>query len=487
MDNYLAMIGLEMHCEISETKSKVFSSARNEYTDLPNSNIRPLDMGFPGTLPVVNKKAVEYALMASMILNCKQPEYIYFERKNYYYPDMPKNYQITQDTKPIPVGIYGKLEYECNGEKKTAMIDNIHLEEDAAASEHLGSVTHIDYNRAGVPLLELVTETCFHSADEAVAFLETMRSIYQYAGISEADSKKGQIRCDVNISIMDKNLDPTDSKNWGTKVEMKNVNTFSGVRDCINYEIERQIDAKEDGTYDTEVIQETRRWDEETGTTIHMRDKVDAIDYKYFVEPNIPKYKITKEWLEKIRKSIPELAHERKEKYINEYGISNYDATILVKEKAVADYYEETIKLGANPKSSSNWITSVILGHLNKFDLSINDIFLKPKMLVDLIQLIDNGTISSKQAKEVLFQSLTQDVDPIKIIEESGMKQIGSASEIQKVVFEVLEEQPQAIDQYRSGRTNIVDFLVGQVMKKTKGQANPAITRNMLIEEIEKR
>ena len=487
MNNYLVMIGLEMHCEISKTKTKVFSSARNGYTELPNSNIRPVDMGFPGTLPVVNKEAVKFALMASMILNCKQPEYMYFERKNYYYPDMPKNYQITQDTKPIPVGIDGYLDYECNGEKKRAIVDNIHLEEDAAASEHLSSTTLINYNRAGVPLLELVTPPCFHSADEAVAFLETMRSIYQYAGISDADSKKGQIRCDVNVSIMDKNLDPTDSNNWGTKVEMKNVNTFSGVRDCINYEIERQIEAKEDGNYDEVVVQETRRWDDESGTTIRMRDKVDAIDYKYFVEPNIPKYKITKEWLEEIRKSIPALANERKDKYINEFGLSEYDAKVLVKEKAVSDYFDETVNEGADPKLASNWLTSVILGHLNKLELTIKDIYLTPKMLCELIKKVTSGEISIKQGKEVLFKSLTENVDPIKIVEESGMKQIGSSDEILKVVLEVLDEQPQAITQYKSGRTNIVDFLVGQVMKKTKGQANPAITRNMLIEKIEER
>ena len=412
---------------------------------------------------------------------------MYFERKNYYYPDMPKNYQITQDTKPIPVGIDGYLDYECNGEKKRAIVDNIHLEEDAAASEHLSSTTLINYNRAGVPLLELVTPPCFHSADEAVAFLETMRSIYQYAGISDADSKKGQIRCDVNISIMDKNLDPTDSNNWGTKVEMKNVNTFSGVRDCINYEIERQIEAKEDGNYEEVVVQETRRWDDESGTTIRMRDKVDAIDYKYFVEPNIPKYKITKEWLEELRISIPELARDRKEKYINEYGLSEYDAKVLVKEKMVSDYFDQTVNEGADPKLASNWITSVILGHLNKLDLTINDIFLTPKMLCGLIQKVTSGEISIKQGKEVLFKSLTEDVDPIKVVEESGMKQIGSTDEILKIVLEVLDEQPQAITQYKSGHTNIIDFLVGQVMKKTKGQANPAITRNMLIEEVGKR
>ena len=315
---YKALIGLEMHCEISETKTKVFSSAKNSYSEIPNSNIRPLDMAFPGTLPVVNKEAVKKALMASIILNCKQPEYLYFERKNYYYPDLPKGFQITQETKPAPVGIYGSLTFECNGEEKTIRINNIHLEEDSASSNHFSRYSTIDYNRAGVPLLELVTEPELHSADEAVTFLETMRTIYQYAGISEADNKKGQIRCDVNVSIMDIDKDEKDPKNWGTKIEIKNVNSFSGVRDAINYEIDRQIKAKEDGTYD-EMEQQTRRWDEETATTIYMRSKVDAIDYKYFVEPNIPKFKLSKEWIEEIKKSIPELAQSRKEKYINKY------------------------------------------------------------------------------------------------------------------------------------------------------------------------
>ena len=402
MNGYQVLIGLEMHCEISETKSKVFSSARNSYTSLPNSNIRPLDMGFPGTLPVVNREAVRKALIASLILNCKQPEYIYFERKNYYYPDMPKNFQITQETKPAPVGIYGYLDYECGDEVKRAKINNIHLEEDAASSNHLSDCSVLDYNRAGVPLLELVTEPTFHSANEAVAFLETMRSIYQYAGISEADSKKGQIRCDVNVSIMKEGLDSSLEENWGTKVEIKNVNSFGGVRDAINYEIERQVELKESGEYD-KMEQQTRRWDEESGTTIYMRSKVDAIDYKYFIEPNIPKIKVSSEWLEEIKKSIPELASERKEKYINEFGISLLDAKVLVREKAIADYYEETLKLGVNPKSASNWITSIIMGYLNKNELSMSDLYLTPKMLVDLIKMVDEGKISSKQSKEVFF------------------------------------------------------------------------------------
>ena len=483
---YKVLIGLEMHCEISETKSKVFSSARNSYSEIPNSNIRPVDMAFPGTLPVVNKEAVKKALMASIILNCKQPEYIYFERKNYYYPDLPKGFQITQETKPAPVGIYGSLTFDLNGEEKTVRINNIHLEEDAASSNHFSRYSTIDYNRAGVPLLELVTEPDLHSAEEAVAFLETMRTIYQYAGISEADSKKGQIRCDVNVSIMDSDKDETDPKNWGTKIEIKNVNSFGGVRDAINYEIERQIEAKEDGTYD-EMEQQTRRWDEESATTIYMRSKVDAIDYKYFVEPNIPKFKLSNEWIEEIKKSIPELAQSRKEKYINEYNLSNYDATILVKEKPISDYFEETVKLGADPKMASNWITSIILGYINKNDLTINELYLTPIMLKDLIKLVSDAKISSKQGKEVLYRSLDEKKNPTKIVEEEGMKQIGGTDEILKVVTEVLDEHADGIEQYKNGRTNIVDFLVGQVMKKTRGQANPAMARSMMIEEIEKR
>ena len=485
MNDYKVLIGLEMHCEISETNTKVFSSAANTFSETPNSNIRPVDMAFPGTLPVVNKEAVKKALMASIILKCKQPKYIYFERKNYYYPDLPKGFQITQETKPAPVGIYGTLKYECNGEEKEVRINNIHLEEDAASSDHYATCTTIDYNRAGVPLLELVTYPDFHSADEAVSFLETMRSIYQYAGISEADSKKGQIRCDVNVSIMPKDLDETKEENWGTKVEIKNVNSFGGVRDAINYEIKRQIELKETGKYD-EMEQQTRRWDEESASTIYMRSKVDAIDYKYFIEPNIPKFKLSPDWIEEIRASIPALANERKEKYINEYGITNYDATIIVKEKSVADYYEETIKLGANPKVASNWVTSTILGYLNKNDLAITSLYLTPKMLNDIIKMVDEGKISSKQSKEVFFKVEEDKEEPSKIVEKLGIKQLGDDNAIREIVVKVLDEHEDLIEQHRKGK-NVFDFFVGQVMKATRGQANPSMTAKIIEEEIEKR
>lgn len=485
MNDYKVLIGLEMHCEISETNTKVFSSAENSYKDTPNSNIRPVDMAFPGTLPVVNKEAVKMALKASMILGCQLPTHIYFERKNYYYPDLPKGFQITQETKPAPVGSYGTLTYDCKGEEKTVRINNLHLEEDAASSDHYESFSTIDYNRAGVPLLELVTEPDFRSADEAVAFLETMRSIYQYAGISEADSRKGQIRCDVNVSIMDADKDENDPNNWGTKIEIKNVNSFGGVREAINYEIDRQIELKETGKYD-EMEQQTRRWDEDSMSTIFMRSKVDAIDYKYFVEPNIPKFKLSESWIESIRAEIPELASDRKAKYINSFGLSDYDATIIVKEKDISDFYEETVKLGADVKKAANWLTSVILGYLNKNEISIKDIYLTPNMLFEIMNLVESGKISSKQSKEVLMHVLDDKKEPSIIVKELGMEQISDDSTIREIVVKVLDEHPDLIEDHRKGK-NTFDFFVGQVMKATRGKANPSLTAEIIREEIDKR
>ena len=482
---YKALIGLEMHCEISKTKTKVFSSAANSFSDIPNSNVSPVDMAFPGILPVVNKEAVKKALLASIALGCKQPEYVYFERKNYYYPDLPKGYQITQETKPAPIGIYGKLRFEFNGEYREVRINNIHLEEDAASTDHYSRYSTIDYNRAGVPLLELVTEPDFTSADEAVAFLETMRSIYRYADISDADSRKGQIRCDVNVSIMDEDLDSKDPANWGTKVEIKNVNSFGGVRAAINYEISRQIEMKENGTYDS-LEQQTRRWDETTMTTVYMRSKVDAIDYKYFVEPNIPKFKLDPAWVEKIRSEIPVFATERKEKYMTEYGMNNYDATILVNEKSISDFFNEVVDLGANPKLASNWMTTMVLGYLNNNDKTIEEVYLTPKKLYDLINMIEEGKISSKQAKEVFSKIMEEDKTPEKVVEELGMKQIGDEDTLRPMIINIIEEHLELIEEYRKGR-NVFDFFVGQVMKQTRGQANPSLTAKIIKEEIDKR
>ena len=472
---YKVVVGLEMHCEL-KSNSKVFSSAENSYNELANANVRPVDMAFPGTLPVVNKECVRKALLMSMVLNCKQPEYMYFDRKNYYYPDLPKGFQITQ--MHDPVGVDGNIIIECDDYEKNVLIHDIHLEEDAASLDHYYDTSLIDYNRAGVPLLELVTEPCLSSAEEAVAFLETMRRIYQYCGVSEADTKKGQIRCDVNVSIMD-----PDATELGTKVEIKNINSFGNVYDAIIYEVKRQSELKDAGRYD-EVVQETRRFDEETGTTIHMRSKVDAIDYKYFVEPNIPKYKIDKKWLDEIRKDIPMLPRERKNKYINEYGLSEYDANIIIKEKEYADYFEKCISLGMDKKQAANWLIVQIIAYLNKYEITLQDFYLTPEYLNQIISELDKGTISSKQSKEIFFKSLEEIKEPKNFISKEN-SQISDINTLNNIIDNIISNNINQVNAYKSGKTNLFDYFVGQVMKETKGKANPTITKKILKDKLD--
>ena len=473
---YKAVIGLEFHCEM-KSNTKVFSNAKNGYTNLSNSYVRPLDMAFPGTLPVVNKTCVKKAIEMAMILNCDIPQYMEFDRKHYFYPDLPKGYQITQFYNPV--GVNGKIKIDVNGQEKEVLIHDIHLEEDAAALDHYYDTSNIDYNRAGVPLLELVTEPCLNSADEALAFLETVKSIYQYTDISDCDTKKGQIRADVNVSIMDEG-----SNELGTKVEVKNVNSFDAIRQTILYEIERQSKLKSEGRYD-EVVQETRRWDDETKTTIHMRSKADAIDYKYFKDPNIPKYRITEELKDEIKSSIPMLANERKEKYIKEYGLSSYDSNVLVKSKKISDYFEECVSLGSNPKSACNWITTKVLGELNKSEeYSIDDLFIRPNMIYELITLIENKKITNNQGKEVFTKMLEEHLTPKEIVKKYNMEIIEDEGLIDSLVKEVISENEKAIEDYHNGRTNMLDYMVGQVMKKSKGKANPVEAKQKLLDII---
>lgn len=475
MGKYKAVIGLEMHCEMKSI-SKVFSSSENSFRETPNANVSPVDMAFPGTLPTLNKECVRKAILMSLVLNCKTPEYMYFDRKNYYYPDLPKGYQITQ--MHSPVGVNGKIAIDVNGIEKVVDILDIHLEEDSASLDHIGLISLINYNRAGVPLLELVTAPCLHSADEAVAFLETMRRIYQYCDVSEADTKKGQIRCDVNVSIMDE-----DGTEFGTKVEIKNVNSFKNVYDAINYEIKRQSDLKDAGRYD-EVEQETRRWDEETSTTIRMRSKADAIDYKYFVEPNIPKFKLDPNWIEEIRKTIPVLPKERLNTYINELGLSEYDANIIIKEKSYADYFEECVSLGMNAKIAANWLTVQIISYINKLDIELKDFYLTPVLLNQIISELDKGTISSKQAKEIFNKSLEEEKEPKEYITKENA-QISDENVLVNIVNSILENNPSQIEAYKNGRTNLFDYFVGQVMKETRGKANPSMVKEILKEKLD--
>ncbi len=475
MSKYKAVIGLEMHCEM-KSNTKVFSSAKNSYSDIANINVNPVDMAFPGILPVLNKECVRKAIMAALILNCKVPEYMYFDRKNYYYPDLPKGYQITQ--LHDPVGVNGSIKIDCNGVTKEIKIHDIHLEEDAASMEHFSDVSLINYNRAGVPLLELVTEPCIESPEEAVAFLEEMRRIYQYADISEADTKKGQIRCDVNVSIMDK-----DSNELGTKVEVKNVNSFGNVYETIKYEIERQSKLKDEGRYD-EVVQETRRFDEETGTTIRMRTKADAIDYKYFVEPNIPKFKIDSNLVEEIKKCIPVLPNERKIKYINEYGLSEYDANIIIKNKEYADYFEECVSLGMDKKIAANYLIVQIIAYLNKEAISLNEFYLKPNLLNQIISELEKGNISSKQAKDIFNKALEEEKEPKNFISKDNA-QISDSNELTIIIDNILRNNTSQVEAYKGGKTNLFDYFVGQVMKETRGKANPSLTKEILKDKLD--
>lgn len=477
MSNYKAVIGLEMHCEML-SNAKVFSRAKNEYSDIPNINVRELDMGFPGTLPVLNKEVVKKSILAALVLNCEIPEYMYFDRKNYYYPDLPKGYQITQTHSPV--GINGSIKINCGDYEKEVLIHDIHLEEDSASMDHFSDVSLINYNRSGVPLLELVTEPCLSNADEAIAFLEEIRRIYQYTNISLADTKKGQIRCDVNVSIMD-----FDATELGTKVEVKNVNSFSNVYDTINYEIERQSKLKDEGRYD-EVVQETRRFDEESGTTVRMRSKADAVDYKYFVEPNIPKYKINREVVDEIRKNIPELPSERKRKYIKEYGLSEYDANIIIKNKEYADYFEECIKLGMDKKVAANYLIVNIIAYLNREFITLNEFYLKPELLNQIIKELQNGNISSKQAKEIFNKSLEEKREPKEFISKDNA-QISDSNELDNIINNILENNPSQVEDYKNGKTNLFDYFVGQVMKETKGKANPVLTKELLKNKLEEK
>ena len=472
---YKAVIGLEMHCEL-KSNAKVFSPSRNAYSEVPNSHVNAIDLAFPGVMPVVNRKCVKDSIKMAMVLNCRVPEYMMFDRKNYFYPDLPKGYQLTQFT--VPVGVHGHVDIPYEGGILPVDIHDIHLEEDAASMDHLENTSVIDYNRGGVPLLELVTEPCLHSAKEAVAFLEFMRSAYQYCDVSEADSKKGQIRCDVNVSIMDE-----DAEELGTRVEIKNVNSFGNVHDAIVYEIKRQSDLKDAGRYD-EVVQETRRFDEENGRTVHMRSKEDAVDYKYFVEPNIPRYRITPEWKESIRREIPRLSHERRKAYMDAYGFNDTEVSVLTREKAGSDYFEKCVALGMDPKEACNWVTGNVEAWLHRTETSMEDFYLTPEMLKFIVDHVKSGVISGKQAKEIFIKVLEEKKEPAAYISRENA-QISDAGELEKIIDEIIARSPKEVEGYRNGRDRLFDYFVGQVMKATRGKANPIITKDILHSKLD--
>ena len=471
---YVPTIGLEMHCEL-KSNSKVFSPAKNSYDVTPNANVCAIDMAFPGILPVVNKECVRKAIMMAIALNCKVPEYMEFDRKNYYYPDLPKGYQITQFYNPV--GVDGYVDIEVNGEQRRILIHDIHLEEDTAELTHLYNTTTLNYNRAGVPLLELVTEPSLHSTDEVLAYIDKVVGMYRYSDISDVDTTKGELRCDVNVSIA-----PEGSNELGTKVEVKGVNSIPNIIKTIEYEIDRQTKLMEAGKAD-EIVQETRRFDETTMTTVHMRSKADAIDYKYFPEPNIPPYKITEEWKKEIKESIPKFKEERRIDYINNYNLEAKDADIILKDKKHAEYFEECIKAGIDPKTAANWLIVNILGYLNKEFISIDDFKLTPDDLKYLTDQISLGKISSKQAKEIFTKALEENKDIKELISSEG-SQVSDSSELEAIIDNILENNKSQIEAYHNGKTNLFDYFVGQVMKETRGKANPVMTKEILNKKL---
>lgn len=467
------VIGLEMHAEMKST-TKVFSPSSNVYNKMANVNINEIDLAFPGFMPSLNEECVKKAVEMALILKCDVAKYMIFDRKNYYYPDLPKGYQITQNTRPV--GINGNLEVSLNGSKFNVEILDIHLEEDAAALDHLPAFSLIDYNRAGVPLLETVTAPCMHSADEAIAFLETMCRIYKYTGISEADTKKGQIRCDVNVNLMD------DNGNYITpKVEIKNVNSLANVKLAILYEEKRQLESLKNNE---PLYQETRRFDESSGTTIHMRSKADAIDYKYFVEPNIPPYEITDDFIENIRKTIPVLADIRKDNYMNNLGLDEYNANILIKDINIVNYFEKCVEVGIKPIIAANYINGIITSYINEKDININDFYLKPEYLKQINDAKESGILSSKGVKEVFYKSLEEEKEPKNFISKEDA-QVSDENLIESIIDNILSSHEKEILEYKNGRTNIFDFFVGQVMKETRGKANPIITKDLLHKKLD--
>ncbi len=475
--NFETIIGLEVHVEL-KTNSKIFSSSPNGFGAEPNTNIHPIDLGYPGTLPVMNEEAVNLAMKAAMALNCEIATHTKFDRKNYFYPDNPKAYQISQHDQPI--GENGWIDIEVQGKKKRIGITRLHLEEDA------GKLTHgdhgystVDFNRQGTPLVEIVSEPDIRTPEEAYAYLEKLKNIIQYTGVSDCRMEEGSLRCDANVSIR-----PYGRERFGTKAELKNLNSFAYVQKGLEFEEIRQEKVLSAGG---EIFQETRRYDEKTKETVLMRIKEGAEDYRYFPEPDLVPLYIDDAWKERIRSSIPELPDARKKRYIEEIGLPVYDAEVMTASKQMADFFEETIDAGADIKQASNWLMGEISGYTNKHLKELSDLAITPVALASMIKLIADGTISSKIAKKVFLELVENGGDPEQIVKDQGLVQISDEGQLTEVITKILDDNEQSIIDFKNGRDRALGFLVGQVMKATKGQANPPMVNKILIDEMNKR
>lgn len=474
---YETVIGLEVHVEL-HTKSKIFCGCSTSFGAPPNTHTCPVCLGHPGVLPVLNRQAVEYAMKAAMALNCEIAEWCKFDRKNYFYPDLPKAYQISQYDQPI--GSRGWIEIEVDGVRKRIGITRLHLEEDAGKLTHegggLGSLA--DYNRVGTPLIEIVSEPDIRSPEEARAYLEKLKAIMQYCEVSDVKMEEGSLRCDANISLR-----PFGQKEFGTKTELKNMNSFRGVQRGLEYEVLRQTDVLNSGG---RVVQETRRWDEAQGKTIVMRSKEEAHDYRYFPDPDLVRLHISDEWKERVRATIPELPDARKARYTSEYGLPSYDAGVITSSKKLADFFEESLNYTRDAKTVANWIMGELLGYLNANNLELDDVKITGKALGELIGLIEKGTISNKIAKTVFRDMMATGKDPQRIVEEQGLVQISDEGAILAVVDQVIANNPQSVADFKAGKEKAIGFLVGQVMKETKGKANPGLVNKLIMERLKK-
>ena len=477
-EDYEVVIGLEVHAELS-TKTKIFCSCPTEFGGAPNTHTCPVCTGMPGALPVLNEKVVEYAVKAGLATNCEISRDSKNDRKNYFYPDTPKSYQISQYDKPLCE--HGYVEIETEKGLKKIRLTRIHIEDDAGKLNHdpYGRGSLVDFNRAGVPLIEIVSEPDLRSAVEVEAYMRKLKSILEYIEVSDCKMQEGSLRADVNVSIR-----PKQSDKFGTRTEMKNMSSFRSIVRAIEYEVERQVDVIDNGGT---ITQETLRWDDVSGKTFSMRDKEDAQDYRYFPDPDLVAIKLSEEYIENIKNNLPELPESRKERYLNEYGLSPKDANILTASKHLSDLFEKASSICGNTKAVANWLLSDVSRILNEKELEPDQIPFTAESLAELISLIDKGTISSAIAKKVLEEMFnTPEKMPAKIIEENGWVQISDEGAIKEIVLKILADNNQSVVDYKAGKDKALGFLVGQAMKATKGKANPQMLNKMFIEEINK-
>ena len=464
------VIGLEVHAQL-KTKSKIFSPESTKFGGSPNSHVSPICLGLPGVLPVLNKQVLEYAFKAAIALNCELHPRSRFARKNYFYPDLPKGYQISQYEEPFSTN--GWIEIEVNGSKKRINITRIHMEEDAGKLVHSnhGNSSFVDLNRSGVPLVEIVSEPEISSPEEAVEYMKKIRSILRYIGVCDGNMEEGSLRCDANVSVR-----PKGSDKLGTKAEIKNVNSFRYVQKALEYEIKRQIASLENGE---EIVQETRLFDSNKGVTFSMRSKEEAHDYRYFPDPDLLPVVMEEDQIEELKNSLPELPDQKMVRFVNEYQLPEYDAGVLTESIEIADYFEQCLKKHNNSKTVSNWIMTEVLRELKDED-DISTFPVTPDKLGELLNLIENGTISGKIAKEVFEDMVSSGKSAKEIVKEKGMTQISDESELERIISKILDDNPDAIAKYKIGDQKIIGFFVGQVMKKTQGKANPKVVNEIL-------